>query len=238
VSETIMPMDRRRARHDSSVDEVVAVALEVMAETGAAGMSLGEVARRMGVKPPSLYVYFPSKAALCDEVFARGWRTASTLFDPYDEVLAARPDPRAFLVDAARAFVSWAVDHPAYAQLMFWRPVPAWSPSAAAYEPAQALYARTTAMLRTLRNQGGLRRGADLDEATGVWTVLIAGLVSQQLANQPGVAAHDGRFTRLVAPMVAGFLATYGATRSTQRHTQPRQARQPRQPRQPRTRRT
>ena len=216
---------RRRRRHDESVDEVVSVALEVMAESGAAGMSLGEVARRMGVKPPSLYVYFPSKAALCDEVFARGWRTASTLFDPYDEVLAARPDPRRFLVDAARTFVAWAVEHPAYAQLMFWRPVPSWEPSPEAYAPARELYARTTEMLRTLRRQGGLRRSADLDEATDVWTVLVAGLVSQQMANQPGVAAADGRFTRLVEPMVTGFLAAYGAsttsTSTTTKHRTP-----------------
>lgn len=198
------------------------MALDVMARSGAAGMSLGEVARRMGVKPPSLYVYFSSKAALCDEVFARGWRAADALFDPFEEQLASRPSPRDFLVDAANAFVTWAVDHPAYAELMFWRPVPAWVPSAEAYTPAQLVYDRTTAMLRTLRSQGGLRRGADLDEATDVWTVLVAGLVSQQLANQPGVAAADGRFTRLVAPVVAGFLATYGAAPRTQRHIQPR----------------
>ena len=224
------PVDRRRARHEASVDEVVAVALTVMAESSAAGLTLGEVARRMGVKPPSLYVYFPSKAALCDEVFARGWRAAAAALDPLDEMLTGRPEPRAFLVDAATAFVDWAVDHPAYAQLMFWRPVPAWSPSPAAYAPAQALLARTTAMLRTLRSQGVLRRGADLEEATDVWTVLVAGLVSQQLANEPGVAAADGRFTRLVTPLVTGFLAAYGPAGQTSRTPAPTDR--------PRTRRT
>ena len=64
TSATVLTPDRRRRRHEESADEVLDVALEIMGEAGAAGLSLGEVARRMGVKPPSLYVYFPSKAAL------------------------------------------------------------------------------------------------------------------------------------------------------------------------------
>ena len=67
--------DRRRRRHRETLDEVVGHALTVMAESGAAGLSLGEVARRMGIRTPSLYVYFSSKAELYDEVFARGWRS-------------------------------------------------------------------------------------------------------------------------------------------------------------------
>ena len=50
------------------------VAVAVMAEQGVVGLSLGEVARRMGIRPPSLYVYFDSKNALYDAIFARGSR--------------------------------------------------------------------------------------------------------------------------------------------------------------------
>ena len=61
-------------RRQRTTDEVLATALAVMNDAGASGLSLGEVAKRMGMRTPSLYGYFPSKAAVCDELFARGWQ--------------------------------------------------------------------------------------------------------------------------------------------------------------------
>ena len=204
-------VDRRRKRHQETADEVLAVAVEVMAEMGAAGMTLGEVARRMGVRPPSLYVYFPSKAALCDAIFERGWREAAEAVSPLEEALAARPDVSVLLTGVADTFVTWAVEHPGFAQLMFWRPVPSWEPSSAAYGPALELRERMTGMLRELRRQGGLRRDLDVDEAADAWTVLLSGLISQLLANEPGVPLLASRFGRLVPPVVRMFLAEYAA---------------------------
>src|SRR5215213_10919752 len=65
-------LDRRQRRRQETIAEVVDVAAEIMAEQGVVGLSVGEVARRMGIRPPSLYVYFPSKHALYDALFARG----------------------------------------------------------------------------------------------------------------------------------------------------------------------
>ena len=38
------------------------------------GLSLAEVARRLGVQPPSLYKYFPSLMAIYDALFLEGQR--------------------------------------------------------------------------------------------------------------------------------------------------------------------
>ena len=43
-----------------------------MSEEGVNGLSLSEVARRLGVQPPSIYKYFPSLMAIYDELFLRG----------------------------------------------------------------------------------------------------------------------------------------------------------------------
>src|SRR3954452_6790197 len=67
--------DRRQRRRLETIEEIVDVAVEVMTEHGVGGLSLGEVARRMGMRTPSLYVYFDSKNAVYDAVFARGWRS-------------------------------------------------------------------------------------------------------------------------------------------------------------------
>src|SRR3954447_3720631 len=66
------PLDRRARRRQESLEEILDLAAEIMTEQGVAGLSVGELARRMGIRPPSLYVYFPSKNALYDALFARG----------------------------------------------------------------------------------------------------------------------------------------------------------------------
>ena len=43
-----------------------------MTEKGVNGLTLSEVARRLGVQPPSLYKYFDSLMALYDALFRRG----------------------------------------------------------------------------------------------------------------------------------------------------------------------
>lgn len=64
--------DRRTACRQATIEEILAVAVDLMARDGVAGLSLSAVARGAGMKPPSLYGYFPSKVALCDALFARG----------------------------------------------------------------------------------------------------------------------------------------------------------------------
>lgn len=86
-----------------------------MAETGAGGLSLGEVARRMDMGTPSLYQYFPSEHAVYDEGFARGWRELEAHMRALDERAGPVDSPqeaRALLRDRAVAFVRWALSPP------------------------------------------------------------------------------------------------------------------------------
>ena len=47
-------LDRRQRRRLETIEEVLDTAAEIMAEQGVVGLSVGEVARRMGIRPPSL----------------------------------------------------------------------------------------------------------------------------------------------------------------------------------------
>ncbi|MCU1605121.1 MAG: hypothetical protein JWP46_1586, partial [Modestobacter sp.] len=47
-------------------------AIDLMQADGVGALSISEVARRMGIRGPSLYKYFPSRHALYDVLFARG----------------------------------------------------------------------------------------------------------------------------------------------------------------------
>ena len=66
--------DRRARRRLETIEEILDIAEEVMTAEGVNGLSLSEVARRLGVQPPSLYKYFPSLMAVYDALFLRGQR--------------------------------------------------------------------------------------------------------------------------------------------------------------------
>lgn len=205
-------LDRRQRRRLETIEEVLDVAVEIMTEQGVAGLSIGEVARRMGIRPPSLYVYFASKEAMYDALFERGARLV------LEHMRAATADididdraTEAIMLDAAASFVRWSVEHPAYTQLLFWRPVPGFAPSAEAYAPAVELVALSNNRLTVLQRRGLLRADADIDQMQRDWTVLISGVVSQQLSNAPHESFDDGAFTSRLPTLVAMYCDHYSS---------------------------
>jgi len=205
-------LDRRQRRRLETIEEVLDIAAEIMAEQGVVGLSVGEVARRMGIRPPSLYVYFPSKHALYDALFARGAQLVLDHSRTHAQSLEL--DGTALddvLLQLAQSFVRWSVENPAYTQLLFWRPVPGFSPSAEAYAPAIQLVELSRTTFQTLREQGLIRPDTDIDEVHRDWTILLAGVVSQQLSNAPDETFATGRFTAALPGLVAMFARHYGA---------------------------
>jgi AcrR family transcriptional regulator len=199
--------DRRQRRRYETIEEALDVAADVMAEHGVAGLSVGEVARRMGIRPPSLYVYFASKNALYDALFARGWRLIRDAMQPLYERLATDTDLDAFLGDVGSVFVRWAIEHPAYSQLMFWRPVPGYAPTPEAYAAAVEVMDQGRAVFGELQRRGFFRADAAIDEILKDWTIVINGVISQQLANAPHQGFEDGTFTSQLPRIVAMFRA-------------------------------
>jgi AcrR family transcriptional regulator len=203
-------IDRRQRRRLETIEEIVDVAVEVMTEHGVGGLSLGEVARRMGMRTPSLYVYFDSKNAVYDAVFARGWREVlETMAPSYDRV-DVEPDLRAYFLEDARRFVGWMLAHPVQAQLMCWRPVPGFEPSAEAYQPAVELLAASQHVFERLQARGLFGPEFDAELLLRTWTVLTSGVMTQQLANAPDQPFDEGAFTSTLPDLVSMFLAHYG----------------------------
>jgi AcrR family transcriptional regulator len=186
--------DRKAARHSATRREILDAAWELVRAEGLAALSLRELATRVGMRAPSLYAYFASKAAIYDAMFAEG----------YEELLRRRasfahaPDPRAALVAGATDFAVFCTEDPARYQLLFQRTIPGFEPSPDAYEPAvQAL---------ALARQALVDAGIDDPAALDVWTALLTGLVDQQISNDPG----GDRWTRLIPDAVDMFLAHHG----------------------------
>ncbi|HEU5034377.1 MAG TPA: TetR/AcrR family transcriptional regulator [Mycobacteriales bacterium] len=205
-------LDRRQRRRLETIEEVLDVAAAVMAEQGVAGLSVGEVARRMGIRPPSLYVYFDSKGALYDALFERGWRLLNAHLEQTRTQVLDHGTLEDALVDTGSAFVRWAIENPAYSQLLFWRPVPGFEPSPEAYAPAVRSLDGARQLFGELQQRGLLRADASIDEVTRDWTIVLAGIVSQQLSNAPREPFDSGTYTAALPGLVAMFTRHYGPT--------------------------
>lgn len=224
MSTEAIPVDRRQRRRRETIEEVLDVAAQVMAEQGVAGLSVGEVARRMGIRPPSLYVYFASKSALYDALFERGAGLVLAHMErAHEQFVGGKSLPlEAHLLHFANAFCRWAVEHPAYSQLLFWRPVPGFSPSDRAYEPAMRLLELGRERFAELQRRGLLRSDASIDDLQRDWTILTSGVISQQLSNAPDEAFDAGTFTTAIPHVVAMFARHYAPPSPS---TSPKEAR-------------
>ncbi len=207
----VVPADRRQRRRQETIEEVLGIAAEIMAEQGVAGLSIGEVARRMGIRPPSLYVYFPSKHALYDALFAHG---ARAVLAAMEASIVAHPVAGAstleeILLDRAETFVRWSLQHAPHSQLLFWRPVPGFTPSPQAYEPAVRLAQLSEEQFVELQRRRLMRADLPAGQVFRDWTILIAGVVSQQLSNAPHESFEQGRFTAALPGLVSMFARYY-----------------------------
>ena len=117
--------------------------------------------------------------------------------------------PVAALRAGAHAYVAWSLANPVAAQLLNWRPVPGFEPSPEAFSASRAMIEDTRRVLALAVEEGWLDPGAASDEALLLFTSVIAGIVSQQLANEPSADPAPGRFASLVDPAVSMWLEYY-----------------------------
>ena len=95
---------------------------------------------------------------------------------------------------------------------MFWRPIARWQPSPSAYAPAERVMGVTASSLGEAQRLGLLDPRADLDELVTVWVALVAGVISQQLSNEPGVPLAEGRTSRHRGALVRMYADHYSPT--------------------------
>jgi AcrR family transcriptional regulator len=203
-------LDRRTRRRQETIEEILEVAITLMETEGVAALSLSAVARRLGMQPPSLYQYFPSKMAIYDALFQRG--AELVLAVQKDAVASASPDDDVLEVGTT-AFLRWCLDHPVYSQLLFWRTIPGFEPSPQAFAPAQESIEHFRQHLKEAVDAGRLHPDAATEEAIALYTSLTGGLLSQQIANEPDASFAEGRYIRLLPVVLEMFYQRYAPTR-------------------------
>jgi AcrR family transcriptional regulator len=185
-------VDRRAARHARTKAEIVEAAWRLAEQRGLAGWSLRDVAEAVGMRAPSLYVYFDSKNALYDAMYADGYREMLARVAATDR----DREPAELVRTAAHLFFDFCVERPARHVLLFLRTLPGFEPSPESYALAEHALDQMSDVLDAA--------GAGSTAALDLWTALLTGLASQQVSNDPG----GGRWARLVDDAVDMFMAT------------------------------
>jgi AcrR family transcriptional regulator len=193
-------------RRQQTIEDALDAAVAIMEEAGVGGLSMSEIARRLGMRQPSVYKYFPSLHAVYDALFARGLERSGAAVQA---AIAAEPRGLAGIRAVSRALVRWAVENPALAQLLYWRPVPGFAPTAETFAPSERLMDQLRAALAAAVRAGVLHPDAATDEAPRLYTIVLAGVISQQMANEPGAGYDEGMFTSLTDAALDMFFARY-----------------------------
>lgn len=174
--------DRRSERREATQAEIVAAAWELVRVEGLAGLSLRDLARKVGMRAPSLYSYFDSKNAIYDAMYAQGCRE----YVEREANLDLTGEPLHDLKVVMRFFVEFCTEDPVRYQLLFQRTIPGFEPSAESFAISVESLEATRAHLAEM----GIDDPHDIDLLTAVGT----GLTDQQISNDPG----GDRWTRLV----------------------------------------
>lgn len=184
--------DRRARRHEATRQEILDAAWTLARERGLTGWSLREVATTVGMRAPSLYVYFDSKDAIYDAMFAQGYEQLLARV----EAASTHGGPADLLRRSARLFFDFCVEDPARFQLLFLRVIPGFAPTPASYALAEQALER----LRQALAEAGFTDDASVD----LWTAIVTGLATQQISNDPG----GDRWARLVDQAADMYVAS------------------------------
>ncbi|WP_020385753.1 TetR/AcrR family transcriptional regulator [Kribbella catacumbae] len=202
-------LDRRSKRRQQTIDEILDISIALMETEGVAALSLSAVARQLGLQPPSLYQYFPSKLAIYDALFQRG---AEQVRDAQRAARAGVPIEQQLELGIT-AFSRWCMENQVLTQLLFWRTIPGFEPSPEAFAPAVDGLTDLKSYLQQEVDGGRLHQEAVSDDGLALFTSLTAGVLSQQLANEPQATFERGRFMKLMPVVLDMFYQRYEPTR-------------------------
>jgi AcrR family transcriptional regulator len=174
------PIDRRRA---ATRREILDAAWALCREHGLTGLSLRDLAARVGMRAPSLYSYFASKDAIYDAMFADGQLEFGRRLA---DAAIHEGTPRDRLRAGMAVFARFCTEDPVRYQLLFQRVVPGFEPSPESY----ALAVEHVELLAAALRDAGVTDPRQVD----LWTAVFSGLTSQQITNDPG----GDRWLRLV----------------------------------------
>ena len=192
-------LTRREQVRQETIEKILSIAREEMQENGVAALSLGVIAKRLGMRTPSLYTYFDSKNDIYDELFRRG-------FLEFGRRMDERPNQdkslRENLESALRSYMRFAQENQDLYQLMFQRPVPGLVHSEESMAVSLARLDSIRGQFMQILEREEITLDIPYEEARDLYIAFQHGLTELHLANNPELPVGQGRFGKLIPQAV------------------------------------
>jgi AcrR family transcriptional regulator len=192
-------LTRREQVRQETIEKILSIAREEMQENGVAALSLGVIARRLGMRTPSLYTYFDSKNDIYDELFRRG-------FVEFGQWMDKRPNQdnslQKNLESVLRTYMRFAQENQDLYQLMFQRPVPGFVPSEESMGVSLTRLDAMRGQFMNMLEREEITLDIAYEEARDLYIAFQHGLTELHLANNPELPVGQGRFGKLIPQAV------------------------------------
>ncbi len=202
----LSPQERRQRNREEMRHAILEAARQVMREEGVAALNLQEVARRVGVRAPSLYEYFPGKMALYDALFRMGVRLYAERMNHFTESTDSFWERAQ---DGLENYMAFAQQYPELYQLVQERPVPGFVPSEESMEQSRRLLTMTDAIVEKGIERGSVALGITVAQARDLFLAMMHGLTALHMANEPDLPVGSGRFGSLLPAALTLFRAAW-----------------------------
>jgi AcrR family transcriptional regulator len=194
--------ERRQRNHDEMIANILQAARQVMRERGVADLNLQDIVRKMGMRAPSLYYYFPNKVAIYDALFVMGMRQYREMMEQQLRDYGANWQG---LQKIMEGYFSFAQENPELYQLLFERPVPDFVPSEEGLAESARLLDVARRSIGEAITSGAIRSPFSIDATMNLIIALMHGFTAQHLANEPELPLGSGRFGSLI-PVIMEIL--------------------------------
>ncbi|MCQ3930822.1 MAG: hypothetical protein DPW16_10220 [Chloroflexi bacterium] len=196
----LSPAERRQRNRTEMIEAILDAARAVMREDGVAALNLQEVARRVGMRAPSLYTYFASKNAIYEALYVMGIRL-------YRERLTAIIQTYGITWEGLQAglthYMTFAKEYPELYQLVFERPVPGFVPSEEGNAEGRKLIEFTYEHMSRYVEAGVITPQLPIEQVSFLFVALMHGLTAMHMANEPDAPIETSRFGSLIPAAMA-----------------------------------
>jgi AcrR family transcriptional regulator len=196
-------MPRTKQRTPELRDRLVQAALDLLVESGAAGLTARSLATRAETSPPAVYELFGDKGGVVRALYFEGFRRLADVLSALRET----DDPVADLWGLAAAYRSFVRNNRDLAEVMFSRPFTDFAPGPE--ELAATSSVRILVVDRVRRSIDARRLRGDETDIAHVLVSLVQGLAFAEAAGRLGTSTEsiERRWRLGVAAVLGGVAA-------------------------------
>jgi AcrR family transcriptional regulator len=174
-------MTAHKYHHGDLKNALIQAGIEILSEQGLHALSLRKVAQRAGVSHAAPYAHFTDKQALIAAISTEGYRK---LYDCLAEAAEQyRHDPLHQLIEAAWAYVQFALREPAHFKITLSSLVEKEQEYPAFIEMTKKAFGLVVEVTEACQNAGILKPGPSDQVAVSVWS-MVHGFTSLVLEGQ------------------------------------------------------